>query len=106
MNNVKKDEFINLHQNYLNDYIKFADGKALAILSINAFVLKFNFSKLNLNLNNTEMFFHFIAYILLIFTIIMSAFVIYPRTNNKSSEGIIFWDNISRMKEKEFINKF
>ena len=45
---MKKDEFIKLHQSYLSDYIKFADAKALAIITINGFILKF---KLNLFLN-------------------------------------------------------
>ncbi|HDH6812683.1 TPA: hypothetical protein PI969_002653, partial [Staphylococcus aureus] len=30
---------------------------------------------------------------------------VYPRTNNRSEKGIIFWDNINSMGEKEFIDK-
>lgn len=51
---MKKDEYIKLHQSYLNEYIKFADAKALAIISINGFILNFNFSKRNIKFHNTE----------------------------------------------------
>lgn len=102
---MKKDDFIKLHQSYLSDYIKFADAKALAIITINGFVLKFNFSKININFNNTQSFFSFIGFISLILSIVLAAYVVYPRTNNKSETGIIFWDNINRMEEKEFIDK-
>lgn len=105
MSNVKKDEFIKLHQSYLNEYIKFADAKALAIISINGFILNFNFSKRNIKFHNTEDIFNFTAFILLIITIILAAFAVYPRTNNRSEKGIIFWDNINSMGEKEFIEK-
>lgn len=102
---MKKDEFIKLHQSYLNEYIKFADAKALAIISINGFILNFNFSKHNIKFHNTEDIFNFVAFILLIITIILAAFAVYPRTNNRSEKGIIFWDNINSMGEKEFIDK-
>lgn len=41
----------------------------------------------------------------MIITIILAAFAVYPRTNNRSEKGIIFWDNINSMGEKEFIEK-
>ena len=62
---MKKDEYIKLHQSYLNEYIKFADAKALAIISINGFILNFNFSKRNIKFHNTEDIFNFTAFILL-----------------------------------------
>lgn len=102
---MKKDEFIKLHQSYLSDYIKFADAKALAIITINGFILKFNFSNININFNNTQSFFNFIGFISLVISIVLAAYVVYPRTNNKSEKGIIFWDNVNRVKEEEFLNQ-
>lgn len=87
---MKKDEFIKLHQSYLNEYIKFADAKALAIISINGFILNFNFSKRNIKFHNTEDIFNFTAFILLIITIILAAFAVYPRTNNRSEKELFF----------------
>ncbi|UXS29339.1 DUF5706 domain-containing protein [Staphylococcus delphini] len=98
---MKKDEFIKLHQSYLSDYIKFADAKALAIITINGFILKFNL----FNINNTQYFFNFIGFISLVISIVLAAYVVYPRTNNKSEKGIIFWDNVNRVKEEEFLNQ-
>ncbi|UTI88098.1 DUF5706 domain-containing protein [Mammaliicoccus sciuri] len=102
---MKKDDFIKLHQSYLSDYIKFADAKALAIITINGFILKFNFSNININFNNTQSFFNFIGFISLVISIVLAAYVVYPRTNNKSEKGIIFWDNVNRVKEEEFLNQ-
>ncbi len=59
---MKKDEYIKLHQSYLNEYIKFADAKALAIISINGFILNFNFSKRNIKFHNTEDAFQFYSF--------------------------------------------
>ncbi|UXV42429.1 Pycsar system effector family protein [Staphylococcus simulans] len=98
---MKKDEFIKLHQSYLNNYIKFAYAKALAIITINGFILKFNSS----NINNAQYFFDFIGFISLVISIVLAAYVVYPRTNNKSEKGIIFWDNVNRVKEEEFLNQ-
>src|SRR5699024_11642754 len=102
---MKKDEFIKLHQSYLSDYIKFADAKALAIITINGFILKFKFSNININFNNTQSFFNFLGFISLVISIVLAAYVVYRSTYNKSEKGIIFWYIVNRVNEEEFINK-
>ena len=55
-----------------------------------ASILNFNFSKRNIKFHNTEDIFNFTAFILLIITIILAAFAVHPRTNNRRKKELFF----------------
>lgn len=78
---------------YLTTYIQLADSKAGAIIALCALsvpLLTFVTSKIltwqKLLLGG--------ASVVLVVSLILSLLVILPRTNNKSKEGLIFWENI------------
>jgi hypothetical protein len=102
---LNKGEFAKHHNAYLNDYIKFADAKALAIITINGLIIRVLFNYLTNNLVETKYFFTLISCILLLTAIFFAVLVVYPRTSAKNSKGLIFWENVSSMDKNEFLTE-
>lgn len=97
--------FIKHHHDYLNDYIKFADAKALGVITINGLVMKMVYDHLTNNFNETKYFLLLIGFILLALGIVFSALVVLPRTSNKEKRGLIFWDNVSSFERDDYIKE-
>lgn len=102
---MNKGDFAKHHNSYLNDYIKFADAKALAIITINGLIIRILFNYLSNNLVETKYFFTLISCILLLVAIFFAVLVVYPRTSAKNSKGIIFWDNVSSIDKGEYVRE-
>jgi hypothetical protein len=102
---MEKVDFAKHHNSYLNDYIKFADAKALAIITINGLIIRILFNYLTNNLVETKYFFTLISCILLLIAIFFAVLVVYPRTSAKNSKGLIFWENVSSMDKEEYLTE-
>lgn len=102
---VDKGDFAKHHNSYLNDYIKFADAKAVAIITINGLIIRVLFDYLTNNLLATKYFFTLVSCILLLIAIFFAVLVVYPRTSAKNSKGLIFWENVSAMNKKEYLTE-
>lgn len=102
---MNKGDFAKHHNSYLNDYIKFADAKALVIITINGLVIRILFDYLTNNLVATKYFFTLISCVLLLSAIFFSVLVVYPRTSAKNSKGLIFWENVSSMDKEEYLKE-
>ena len=100
---MRKEDFAKHHNSYLNDYIKFADAKALAIITINGLIIRILFDYLTNNLVATKYFFTLISCILLVIAIFFAVLVVYPRTSAKNLKGLIFWENVSAMDKEEYL---
>lgn len=102
---MEKVDFAKHHNSYLNEYIRFADAKALAIITINGLIIKILFNYLTNNLVETKYFFTLISCVLLLIAIFFAALVVYPRTSAKNSKGIIFWENVSLKDKEEYLRE-
>ncbi|KGX83132.1 Pycsar system effector family protein [Pontibacillus marinus] len=102
---MNKEEFSKIHHTYLNDYIKFADAKALALITINGLIIRVLFSYLTNNLMETKYFFALTSCILLLIAIFLAVLVVYPRTSDKNKKGLIFWENVSNMEKDNFLSE-
>lgn len=100
-----KDDFVKHHHNYLNDYIKFADAKALGVITINGLVMKMVYDHLTNNINETKYFLLLLGFILLIIGIVFSALVVFPRTSDKQEKGLIFWENVNSFVKDEYVKE-
>lgn len=102
---MDKGDFAKQHNSYLNDYIKFADAKALAIITLNGLIIRILFDYLTNNLGATKYFFTLISCVLLLVAIFFAVLVVYPRTSAKNAKGLIFWENVSSMDKEEYLTE-
>lgn len=100
-----KGEFVKHHHDYLNNYIKFADAKALGVITINGLVMKMVYGYLTNNMNDTKSFILLSGFVLLIIGIVLSVLVVFPRTTNKRVSGLIFWENVNCFEKSEYIDQ-
>lgn len=99
------------HENiYLSDYIKTADTKASMVITLNGVVIGFVINKLR---NVLSVFFQnfwfnamlVVGGIALIFSYWFTLRLIFPNLSNKSGNGIIFWEDISKIELKDYYSK-
>lgn len=102
---MEKGDFVKHHNSYLNDYIKFADAKALAIITVNGLIISIIYKYLSNNLVETKYFFVLTSCILLFFAIFFAVLVVYPRTSAKNSNGLIFWENVSSLDKEKYMTE-
>ena len=109
MNNDYDSEFGRNNNNYLNEYIRFADTKAGILLAIEGgFLVKLsdNWSKILSNISGgkdltpifsieLQLTLLVIATIIMLLSTIATLWVIIPRLGEKSKRGYIFWENIA-----------
>ncbi|KGP89950.1 hypothetical protein N780_07645 [Pontibacillus chungwhensis BH030062] len=102
---MDKVDFAKHHNTYISDYIKFADAKSLAIVTINGLIIRVLFT----NIGNISLMPVYISTLiscgLLILGVIFAARVILPRTSNKNEKGLIFWGNVSSWEKDAYVNE-
>lgn len=100
-----KYDFIKHHHDYLNDYIKFADAKALGVITINGLALNMIYRQLSDSMFDIKYLLLLLAFFLISIGIILSACVLLPRTSEKNHKGIIFWENVISYKKNEYVSE-
>lgn len=101
---IDKWDFVKQHHSYLNDYIKFADAKALGVITINGLLIKLVFKYLSNDFDETKHFILLMGAVLLLLGIFFAIYVVFPRTGYSNDKGLIFWENVVAMNREEFIN--
>ncbi|MBE2919861.1 hypothetical protein HPK02_13855 [Anoxybacillus flavithermus] len=101
---IDKWDFVKQHHSYLNDYIKFADAKALGVITINGLLVKLVFKYLSNDFSETKHFLLLMGAILLLLGIFFAIYMVFPRTGYSNDQGLIFWENVVAMNRENFIN--
>lgn len=95
---TQPDGFSKGVNDYLNHYITISDAKAVAFLALNFVVIQFlmkDYFSMCWGFN-----LHFGALCFLVLSIIMAAFVLFPRLP-RGSKGLIFWEDIRERKSPQ-----
>ncbi|QSO49183.1 Pycsar system effector family protein [Alicyclobacillus mengziensis] len=96
---MKVDDFNKNEMSYLNDYIKFADTKAGALVGLDGLMLKFDLNQFATPLTYTpSQLIGILALVILLLAIVLDVLVVFPRTGSKPRRGAIFWDNVVQFK--------
>lgn len=108
--NIEEDlnEFLYNHSTYLQNNISLADSKSLLIITINSIITAFIYKELlnsTLKIDNTLFFILLFSAFLLLISYYFSLSVVIPRTNSRSGNGIIFWEDIINTSKEGYLKK-
>ncbi|MFK4997133.1 Pycsar system effector family protein [Bacillus sp. N9] len=88
-----RSNFVDKQHAYLSNFIRFADAKAGALVTINGIILKFVTDMIGASNGYSGILFK-LSLLLLILSILISVTVVFPKRLNSKEKGIVYWEHI------------
>lgn len=104
MSSSKKD-FVYSHNDYLNNYIQFADTKSAVFITVNGVLMGFLYTQfkdtLPFELEKSSHLVLLVSIVLLLVAYVFLFLVIFPRRSYRNGNGIVFWEDVATYKDAE-----
>ena len=104
MTSSKKD-FVYSQNDYLNNYIQFADTKSAIFITVNGVLMGFLYTQfketLPFELEKSKHLVLLVSIGLLLLSYVFLFLVIFPRRSYRSGNGIVFWEDVATYKDAE-----
>ncbi|UQF70849.1 DUF5706 domain-containing protein [Vagococcus lutrae] len=100
-----KKDFVYSQNDYLNNYIQFADTKSAVFITVNGVLMGFLYAQfkdiLPFEFEKSKHLVLLVSIGLLLVAYVFLFLVIFPRRSYKSGNGIVFWEDVAIYRDAE-----